>query len=515
MSTWFPKPARAGDLEMVGSAGLLSAAALFELLHLPSAQEWRSKVGVAGKADGSGKATTRLLAADGWVLKTDIARAREGGDELREELERMAALARLTKLWHPTKQWAVMRTSDGYLPLSVCRELRTLRAVTPLSARLDAWTRMLSFGVQTHIERGVGLDLNPSNFGFERPDERLYYLDDETTPRLGWAELASAIVSRLPEEPEADDSDLWRRWGAALRPILEPICGGALVELDAELRRYPLHSRFTGRRDALLEGLARPRRRRAVRSDPEFTCVLADVHGNLPALEAVLDAAQSAGVDSYIFLGDAVGYGPWPGECVARLAELPRAACVRGNHDHAIATGSIHAGMNSLARRAATWTIEQLGAAEREWLASLPLEHRAENWLAVHGAPKDPNRFLAYVYELTYEENLQHVAGMELSICFYGHTHVPFVHERSAAGAIRKLRAPSGWTLGERQVALVNPGAVGQPRDGDRRAAFALWDRRAGSIDFHRVPYRIEDTLQAIRARGLPEELASRIEEGR
>ena len=524
VSTWFPKPADAGALCLVGTSSGFSAASLFELIHQVDAQEWRSKVGVCGRDEGSGKTTTRLLAAGDWVLKTDVARARDSADELVEELARLAALARRTDLWHPTKQWAVMRVEDAWLPLSVCRQLVTLRALEPLSARIEAWTRMIAFGVQADIERGVGLDLNPANFGFEESVGRLYYLDDETSPRLGKAELASAVAARLPEEPEAGDDEPWRTWGHELRLVLEPMCGLDTEELAEELRRYPLLPRFAARLAVLLDGLvpppaARSHNVRSPRPDPSLTCILADVHGNLPALEAVLTAARASGADSYLFLGDAVGYGPWPAECVARLAELPQAVWVRGNHDHAAATGEISIGMNRLARLTADWTSHELSAGDRAWLASLPPEHRQPDWLAVHGAPKDPHRFFAYVYELTYEENLAHLAELRVPICFYGHTHVAYVHERSALGLARKLGAPSAWEPAWQprpdEVALVNPGSVGQPRDGDRRAAFALWDRRVQRIVFRRIPYPIERTMRAIRANDLPEELIARLEAGR
>src|SRR5690606_28591274 len=117
-----------------------------------------------------------------------------------------------------------------------------------------------------------------------------------------------------------------------------------------------------------------------------------------------------------------------------RLAELPRAHLIRGNHDHAIAANRFELGMNSLARQCAEWTRQQLGAAELAWLAELPIEHVEEGWVAVHGAPRDPHRFLAYVYELTYEDNLRHLREHRIPLCFYGHTHVQLTHVELAGG---------------------------------------------------------------------------------
>lgn len=516
MGEWFPKPPSPQDIRLVGARGALSSEDLFELLHREGAEEWRSKVGVAGRADGSAKPTTRLLAAGEWVLKSDVGRAGATAGELSEELSRVAALARRTGLWHPTKQWAVFWTGESWLPLSVCRRLVSLRAVEPVEARIEGWSDMIALGVQAAVERGVGLDLNPANFGFEDLGGRLYYVDDETTTELGWSELASAVAGRLPEEPDADDDDLWRAWGRRLREIVAPLCREGPTELVEELERYPLVPRFATRLDALVAGLrSASRRREQARRAPSLTCVFGDVHANLPALEAVLAAAEAAGVDSYLFMGDAVGYGPWPKACVERLAELPGAVFVRGNHDHAIASGELAPGMNHLARRTAEWTAGQLGEAERRWLASLAPEYRGDDWLAVHGAPKDPHRFFAYVYELTYENNLDRLEELAIPLCFFGHTHVSAAIARTPSGHTRKLMGPAEVNIGSGSLLLVNPGSAGQPRDGDRRAAYALWDRRAQRIAMRRVPYPIERTCEEIRAQGLPPELIDRLELGR
>lgn len=238
-----------------------------------------------------------------------------------------------------------------------------------------------------------------------------------------------------------------------------------------------------------------------------------DVHANLPALSAVVSAADALGATAYLFLGDAVGYGPHPAECIALLAQLP-GIFVRGNHDEAVTTGRFDAGMNRLARATAEWTRARLGTGELEWLASLSIEHRDGEWLAVHGAPRDPRRMFAYVYDLTFDENLAEIEREGVALCFHGHTHVPIAYVERPAGRMKSATS-SPLALDPRRPCLVNPGSVGQPRDGDPRAAFALWDRGAARISFERVAYAVAQTLADIRRAGLPAELLTRLQKGR
>jgi diadenosine tetraphosphatase ApaH/serine/threonine PP2A family protein phosphatase len=509
---WFPRPASVADVEVLGP-GDLDAGRLFELLTVTDAEEWRHKVGVAGRADGSGKPSTRLLSVGGWVLKTDVAAPAPARAALRTHLLAQRARGLRAGVWHPSKQWSMAKTELGWLPVFACRQLRTLRTVEPLSARMDGWTRMIAMGLEVHARCGLGLDLNPANFALDDALMRLFYLDDELYETLGSHQLAVAIASRIPEEPDATDEVIWADWGRSLRRAL-PLSQSAKTALAESIVDYPHSQAFHGRRAALLAGLmeeppavlperARPR--------GEIVCVLADVHGNLPALEAVLGAARERGATSYLFLGDAVGYGPHPRECVQVLAELG-ATLVGGNHDHAIATETFDAGMNRLARACAAWTRASLGPAELAWLAALPREHREDGWMAVHGAPRDPHRFLAYVYELTYEDNLRHLRDHGIALCFHGHTHVQMVHATLPSGPTklpaRDVDLPPG------RPHLVNPGSVGQPRDGDPRAAYALWDRTRGHVLLERVAYCIDDTLRDIARADLPPELAARLRQG-
>jgi diadenosine tetraphosphatase ApaH/serine/threonine PP2A family protein phosphatase len=513
---WFPRPTSVDDLEHLEPSGDFDAAEIFALLVSPDALEWPHKVGVAAKSEGSGKSSTRLLASGGRVFKTNLAEVEPSRDVLRARVLATRARGARARVWHPSKTWALLRTSEGWAPLTCCRALRTLRSFEPLSRRLAGWTRMIELAFDAGRISGLGLDLNPANFAVEPQVDALYYLDDELYPKFEIRSIAFAIAARIPEEPDVED-EVWRSWGRSLREVLDTrsVPSEERRTLVEETLGYPLAEGFEPRRAALVEGLRAPRPRAprdAARG--EVVCVLADVHANLPALRAVLESARAAGATRYLFLGDAVGYGPHPRECVETLASLREAVFVKGNHDHAIATGRVELGMNRLARACAEWTRAKLGPAEVAWLASLPTEHRDDGWLAVHGAPRDPNRFLAYVYDLTYEENLQHLDEQGVPLCFHGHTHVALVHVALPLGpakmaGVRELRLEPRWT------ALVNPGSVGQPRDGDTSAAFALWETRARRVTLERARYDLDVTMRDLESAGLPAELVSRLQQGR
>jgi diadenosine tetraphosphatase ApaH/serine/threonine PP2A family protein phosphatase len=371
------------------------------------------------------------------------------------------------------------------------------------------WTAMLQLSIDVHAAHGLGLDLNPANLATERGDGRLYYLDDELYDRLDARDLAGAIVARIPEETEPDPAR-WQRWAAQLHEQLA-LRSFRWSSLRDEIALYPLPERYEPCREAVLAELAPPR---AIRRRPgELTCVLADVHANAAALDAVIADARANGAERFLFLGDIVGYGPDPAYCVRTLAELPHALVIRGNHDPAIAINQFEIGMNSLARQCAEWTRGQLGDNEIAWLAEMPIEHTDDGWLAVHGAPRDPRRFFAYVYELTYEDNLRHLREHDIRICFYGHTHVQLTHVDLASGPA-KLPGARKIELDPRRFWLVNPGSVGQPRDGDSRAAYALWRPSTGELATVRVAYDVGRTVRALRSAGLPAQLEQRLQAG-
>lgn len=241
--------------------------------------------------------------------------------------------------------------------------------------------------------------------------------------------------------------------------------------------------------------------------------VVSDIHSNLEALEAVLSHAGP--VDSIWCLGDVVGYGPDPNACV----ELLRSAshlCVAGNHDWA-ALGKLDlAEFNADARDAAIWTQKQLTPDNLAFLEALPKELPApamERFWLVHGSPCHP----IWEYILDARSAIAAFGGYETAFCFHGHTHVPILIRQAAQkGRDRVIwsqpsREP--YTLGPERM-LINPGSVGQPRDGNPQAAYLLLDPETLVVEYRRVDYPYRRTQDKMLERGLPARLATRLAYG-
>jgi diadenosine tetraphosphatase ApaH/serine/threonine PP2A family protein phosphatase len=236
--------------------------------------------------------------------------------------------------------------------------------------------------------------------------------------------------------------------------------------------------------------------------------ILSDVHGNLEALRAVL-ADCRPDVDGVLCLGDLVGYGADPDACVDILAGHA-ATLVAGNHEHVVA------GLLSLdwfsphARAAAEWTRERLDADQRAYLGALPLVTRIEDATLVHASPSRPEE---WDYLVTREEGLEAFRGFDTRLCFVGHSHRPGYWSLGSSGGDHH---PGGANIalepGRRY--LVNVGSVGQPRDRDPRAAYAVWDTEAGRVTIRRVAYDSRATRRKIVAAGLPRFLADRLAHG-
>jgi diadenosine tetraphosphatase ApaH/serine/threonine PP2A family protein phosphatase len=236
-------------------------------------------------------------------------------------------------------------------------------------------------------------------------------------------------------------------------------------------------------------------------------CLLSDIHSNLPALDAVLEAAGD--VDAVWHLGDVVGYGPDPDGVVARLRA--RAAMgVRGNHDAAALGGSEIDWFNPDARRAMEWTRSAIGDETRAWLSNLPERRTDAGCDLVHGSPREP--LWEYVTSLGVARD--NLAVLQSRLGLHGHTHVPAAWVEDATG-VELVRGRPGRLLelaGRR--ALLNPGSVGQPRDGDPDASFAILDLEADTIEWRRTPYDVAAVQAAMRSAGLPPSLASRLRAG-
>ncbi len=242
--------------------------------------------------------------------------------------------------------------------------------------------------------------------------------------------------------------------------------------------------------------------------------LFADVHANLEALEACLAHAEEAGAERHAFLGDLGGYGADPGPVRERVsARIARGAlAVKGNHDAAVVDGDTHE-MNAAAAAAIEWTRARLGAEERAMLAGLPLVAREGDALLVHGSPEAPERFVYVTDPVRAARALE--AGRARYV-FAGHVHEPVLYYTGAADRPVPFRPVPGVAIPvpshRRWLAII--GSVGQPRDGNPAACYALVDLAAGRLTFQRVPYDCRAAAAKVRRAGLPEALARRLERG-
>jgi diadenosine tetraphosphatase ApaH/serine/threonine PP2A family protein phosphatase len=237
--------------------------------------------------------------------------------------------------------------------------------------------------------------------------------------------------------------------------------------------------------------------------------VISDIHSNLPALEAVLADVDREAPDELWCLGDIVGYGPHPNECVD-LVRSRAALSLCGNHDLAVIGTIDITDFTGDAGAAARWTTEALGEPQAQWLRGLRPSAEREGFELYHGSPRDP----VWDYVLSEQVALISILETTAPVVLVGHSHVALGlgwDDTELSGGL----APEGTELdlGTGRW-LLNPGSVGQPRDGDPRAAWLLLDDSSRQAVFRRVPYPIQETQAAIRERGLPDVLASRLAHG-
>ena len=239
--------------------------------------------------------------------------------------------------------------------------------------------------------------------------------------------------------------------------------------------------------------------------------VIADIHSNSEALASVLAQLDREGVEAILNLGDLVGYNAGPNECLEML-QGRQTWSLAGNHDLALLDPERAQNFNIIAYDALMWCRQQIRPEFLEFLQGLPLLRKLPgSFLACHGTPGNPDTYIAYHFQgkriLT--DLYKH---SDLRVCFFGHTHRRALWYRDIRGkvALRQI-TPAAMRLSPEEHYLINPGSVGQPRDGNPEAAYAIFDDQAGSIQFKSVPYDINGAQRRILAAGLPPYLAERL----
>lgn len=242
--------------------------------------------------------------------------------------------------------------------------------------------------------------------------------------------------------------------------------------------------------------------------DKKFA-ILGDIHSNIDALNVVLEDCRSQGVTDFLCTGDVVGYNACPRECLEIVRDLG-CPVVMGNHDHYVSSVQNLEDFNPHAAAVIEWTREQLTEEEMNYLANLPFVKTTMGITLVHSTMDVPENF-GYVFDHLQAE--AHFTHQVTPLCFHGHTHCPMVYEKQLSAVYRIDAQDFRLPIGRKY--FVNVGSVGQPRDGDPRAAYAIYEPKSRALSFRRLDYDIAAAQERIRMAGLPERLAERLEVGR
>ncbi len=236
--------------------------------------------------------------------------------------------------------------------------------------------------------------------------------------------------------------------------------------------------------------------------------LLGDIHANLEALEAVLADAGQQAIDQIICTGDIVGYNADPVACLEKIREMG-CPTVKGNHDEEAAGNQSLERMNPIAMAALQWTREQLSEEQRQWLSRLRMVRQVHDFTVVHSSLDQPER---WNYVTNRFDAMAHFTHQFTSVCFHGHTHTPRIYQK--LDKVIELQCQH-LVLEPQAKYLINIGSVGQPRDGDWRASYAIYDREKAEVAIRRVEYDVSKAQRKILAADLPEALATRLEYGR
>jgi predicted phosphodiesterase len=473
-----------------------------------------------------GRPGTRLYAGTTEIIK------------LRNELDLNEVRARLflnytltqerkLKVHHPYKTWFLMQQEDDKVKIgNICPRLIPLHTLS--HANSDEITEQMAYLIQLYQfyfyaahKFSARLDEGLSNFGIDK-DKKLYYLDDDVYSWDNFISFAHILGVLIRNNAWIDEAHA-AAFGSQLQQLISLSFEDSHTNVMVARKLRDIFIPDKNRKKILEIIIEQLQQKKVITQkiqhyNQDLIAVLSDVHANLPALDAVLAFLKQQNITQGMVLGDTVGYGPHPGECIDRLQET-QLIVIKGNHDHAAAAGDTQRGMSSLAKWCVEWTIPRLTTAQRQWLNDLPLEldssdDASRNWSAIHGAPIDPNYFYAYVYQMTYEQNLDVMAERNLSYCFHGHSHIQGLYVRNKLGLDSFIRPEPSLLLEKYKHALICPGAVGQPRDGCVGAQFAIYNQCTQELQFKVVDYDMDKTIQDLRRYDFPPTLWERLQRG-
>lgn len=511
----FPFPLKKDDIYLTES--IYSEEYIFSLLSSDDKVIIDKSCSIPSE-DGSAKNSVKLVFINNLVFKSNIASKNTDIEAVKKEIGRNCSLAKRTRVSHPDKSWFVVKKNDSFYQCSVCPELTTVHNASD-GLFIRHLLEMVKIGITVIKTFELHLDLNPSNFGYLNEDVfRLYYIDDEIYNGGDLRSVGEFLINRIRNHPEISPEQ-WRSFGVDVSSMTEDFCLGyhEIIPLFEGIEDFPLSEIFSEKRDSLLAGLkANYKPRRAGNHQKIKTCVMADIHSNLPAIESVYKEACSLGANKFVILGDIVGYGPFPKETMELVFNMPNLIVIQGNHDYIIGAKKLDPNMNKMGAEAAEWTMAQLSDYEANLLENLDRSYIQEEFMFVHGSLIDPEYIYAYIYEMNYEDNLTRAYDSGLKTVFFGHTHFPCVYSYLTKKALylKEKITEELELFADNKISLINPGSVGQPRDRSHRPSFCIWDQTAKTLSFHRTDYDIDKTIYRLKELNFKNDPSERLKRG-
>lgn len=464
-----------------------------------------------------GRPSTRLYADAGYVLKLKTPYSLSP-DSAAGWCRSTLAKERAYGIYLPERCWLVLRRGDECAVANVSPRRQTLEvALTECrdAGQSERFFSLLSRYLKRYFDfwQAHGLRQDEGATNYVVVGDEVFYVDDDIYNQDDLISFAHGLGNIL-RKIGLFDEQLALRVGQELKQRLDAIDPIMPFSLSEHLSDVFLGAARKPQMAALRDGLRGIERSVTVAVAPQVdasaapsgrVALLGDIHGNLPALQAVLADLQREGIEQAIVLGDIVGYGPNPGECIAALRDKPW-IFVRGNHDHAMYLGEANERFSRSARLSILWTLQQLSAADRRWLGELPFNWHGDGIYALHAAPADASFMNAYVYHSTAEHNLDKLAERHMWLCFHGHSHIQGAWYRDQQDLLC-FGKPSSLTAAGKGPFLVCPGSVGLPRDGCNLAQYAIYDSSSRTMTFKQVEFDRARLLESAQAVGLPDTL--------
>lgn len=428
---------------------------------------------------------------------------------------------RTLNIHHGSKTWFILQKDNKSIIGNICPLLTSIHTILPHEHKLDHLKAIYHLYFHVAKQFNLRLDEGLANFGID-DNNQIYYLDDDIYQWDNFFSFAHALGVLIRGNHWIDET--LAAWiGELLQQLISEYFGDntnimvARTLSDVFMPNTKKQQLF----DSIIKKLQKQKTiSKAIHTFKEnYIAILADIHSNLPALTAVLAYLEAHNIKQGLVLGDIVGYGPYPHECI-ELLQNTKLQIIKGNHDHAVAVGNSNYGMSKVATWCIDWTVEQITPEQRRWLNDLPLEltgcdEFARKWQAIHGSPIDPNYFNAYVYQMTYEQNLDRLAERGIDFCFHGHTHIQGIYARHSIKKTDEFIKPQGiLSLDDYTHTLICPGSIGQPRNGNLGAQFAIYNTQKYQLQFIVVDYAIETMIQTMKNYQFPESLWTRLQQG-